>query len=89
MDAGGGMDVLGAFTGLASTGSTTSDSYIVLKYLESRDLLDRLQKDFDLRGNYSAENIDYLSRMEPDLLIEEVIDYWGGISKKSSIIGAA
>jgi capsular polysaccharide transport system permease protein len=79
MDAGGGMDVLGAFTGLASTGSTTSDSYIVLKYLESRDLLDRLQKDFDLRGSYGAENIDYLSRMEPDLLIEEVIDYWEGM----------
>lgn len=79
MDAGGGMDVLGAFTGLASTGSTTSDSYIVLKYLESRDLLDRLQKDFDLRGIYGAENIDYLSRMEPDLLIEEVIDYWEGM----------
>jgi len=79
MDAGGGMDVLGAFTGLASTGSTTSDSYIVLNYLESRDLLDRLQEDFDVRRFYGEEKIDYISRMGDDLMIEEVVEYWEGM----------
>ena len=79
MDAGGGMDIIGAFTGLASTGSTGSDSYIVLKYLESRDVLDQLQNDFDIRQSYGAENIDFLSRMDAELSIEGIVDYWDGM----------
>jgi len=76
MNAGGGMDIIGAFTGLASTGSTNSDSYIVLKYLKSRDVLDRLRDDFDVRQSYGAENIDFLSRMDAELSIEGLVDYW-------------
>jgi capsular polysaccharide transport system permease protein len=76
MDSGGSFDVVGVFTGLASSGSTTSDSYIVLEYLESRDLLDRLQQDFDFRGIYSNEQIDTLSRLDPALDIENVVGYW-------------
>lgn len=79
MGAGGGMDIIGAFTGLASTGSTNSDSYIVLKYLKSRDLLDQLRDDFDIRQSYGAENIDFLSRMDAELSIEELVDYWDGM----------
>jgi capsular polysaccharide transport system permease protein len=79
MDAGGGMDIIGAFTGLASTGSTSSDSYIVLKYLKSRDLLDQLRDDFDIRQSYGAENIDFLSRMDAELSIEGIVDYWDGM----------
>jgi capsular polysaccharide transport system permease protein len=77
--AGGGMDVIGAFTGLASSGSTSSDSYIVLEYLKSRDLLDQLQNDFDMRQSYSAEDIDFISRMDTDLTIEMVVEYWDGM----------
>lgn len=76
MDSGGSIDMLGAFTGLASTGSTTSDSYIVLKYLESRDLLDQLQQDFDFRAAYSNKKIDILSRLDSTLDIEKVVEYW-------------
>ena len=76
MEAGGSIDMLGAFTGLASTGSTTSDSYIVLKYLDSRDLLDQLQQDFDFRTAYSHKQIDSLTRLDPTLDIEHVLEYW-------------
>lgn len=77
--AGGGLDMLGAFTGLASSGSTTSDSYIVLKYLKSRDLIERLQADIDLRTLYETPLADPLSRLSTDVTIEEVVDYWSGI----------
>lgn len=78
VNAGGGLDVLGAFTGLASSGSTTSDSYIVLKYLKSRDLVERLQEDTDLRALYETPLADPLSRLAADLSIEEVVNYWSG-----------
>lgn len=80
---GGGMDVIGSFTGLAGTGSTTSDSYIVLKYLKSRDLLDRLQQDFDFRAAFSGDNVDRLSRLDPTADIEKAVDYWDGMIQTS------
>lgn len=80
LDTGGGSDLFGAFTGLVSTGSTTSDSYIILKYLQTRDLVERLQMDFDFFGAYSSPNIDYLSRLDPEEEIEEIVEYWQGVT---------
>ncbi|WP_068089333.1 hypothetical protein [Polycladidibacter stylochi] len=71
-----GLDGLGAITGLASSGSTRSDSYIVLEYLKSRELVEKLDQQLDLRSAYSQQDIDSLSRMDPDATIEEFADYW-------------
>jgi capsular polysaccharide transport system permease protein len=76
MKTGGGTDLLGSFTGLAGTGSTTSDAYIVLKYLESRDLIDRLRADVDFEAIYGGKEIDPLSRVRPNLDAEMLLDYW-------------
>ena len=71
-----GIDGLATLTGLASTGSTTADSYIVLKYLESRSLLEKLDRELSLREVYSDPDIDFLSRMDADIAIEDFVDYW-------------
>jgi len=71
-----GIDSLGALTGLASTGSTTSDSYIVLHYLDSRELVEALDAELDLRGVYSSPDVDPLSRLAPEATAEEFLDYW-------------
>ena len=76
MDGGAGADLLGSFTGLASNGSTTSDSYILLKYLESRDIVENLQEDFPFRQSYGTGDADFLARLAPDLEIEQVVEYW-------------
>ncbi len=76
VDSGSGLDSIGALTGLASTGSTTSDSYIILRYLASRDLIDQISEEFDLRGAFSAPEVDYISRLAPDSTVEEFVDYW-------------
>lgn len=77
MDSGVGSDILGAVTGLASTGSTTSDSYILLKYLKSRDIVERLQTDFPFKEHYSgSDKADFLSRLDADADIEHVVEYW-------------
>lgn len=79
VNAGSGMDLVGAFTGLASTGSTTSDSYIVLEALESRDLVETLQAEFDLAGRYGDAAADRLARLPAETSIEGLVDYWSGV----------
>ena len=76
VDTSAGIDGIGAITGLASSGSTTSDSYIVLSYLVSRELVEAVDAELDLRGAYAATDVDPLSRLEPDANAEEFVNYW-------------
>lgn len=76
VDTSAGIDGIGAITGLASSGSTTSDSYIVLSYLASRELVEALDAELDLRGAYAATDVDPLSRLVPDANAEEFVNYW-------------
>lgn len=76
MSGGGGLDGIGALTGLVGSGSTASDSYIVMKYLESRDLVEELEATLPLRAAFSDPGIDILSRAPADAPIEDFVDYW-------------
>ncbi len=78
-----GLDTIGALTGLASSGSTTSDSYIVLEYLESQDLIQALDRRVDLRTVFSQDEIDPLSRLRSEASQEEFLDYWTRMIKTS------
>lgn len=76
IDTSAGIDGIGALTGLASSGSTTSDSYIVLSYLASRELVEAVDKELDLRAAYASPDVDALSRLAPDANIEDFLKYW-------------
>ncbi|WEX10246.1 lipopolysaccharide biosynthesis protein [Chelativorans sp. AA-79] len=76
MDSSMGTDFLGAFTGLANVGSTASDSYILLEFLESRDLVEKLERAFPLQAAYSGPVADFLYRLDPELDIEHRVEYW-------------
>jgi len=76
IDTNAGIDGIGALTGLASTGSTTSDSYIVLSYLASRELLEAVDQQLDLRSVYSSKEVDLLSRLSKDAPVEDFLAYW-------------
>ncbi|MCA0930419.1 hypothetical protein [Ruegeria profundi] len=76
IDTSAGIDGIGALTGLASSGSTTSDSYIVLSYLASRELLEAVDQQLDLRGAYSSNEIDFFARLAPNATVEEFLRYW-------------
>lgn len=73
---GGSTDLLGMVTGLPSTSSTTTDSYIIMQFIHSRELLDILQKRIDLRKIYSSDKADWISRFDPNETIEEFAEYW-------------
>ena len=76
MEASIGGDLLGSFTGLASNGSTNSDSYIILNFLESRDLVEKIEDRLPFRDIYGSPRADFLTRLEPDQDIEHVVKYW-------------
>ena len=76
MSAQSGTDLLGSVTGLVGSGSSTSDSYIVVKFLESRDLLQSLIEETDFLQIYGNNAIDAISRIPEDLLIEERLKSW-------------
>jgi capsular polysaccharide transport system permease protein len=76
MSAQSGSDLLGSVTGLVGSGSSTSDSYIVIKFLESRDLLESLINETDFLQIYGNNTIDAISRIPEDLLIEERLKSW-------------
>jgi capsular polysaccharide transport system permease protein len=70
------VDILGSFTGMASSGSTTSDSYIIRRYLESPDLLRELDNKLALQEHYSQPQIDIVSRFWSGQPFEYFVDYW-------------
>lgn len=76
IDTNSGVDGIGALTGMASTGSTTSDSYIVLSYLGSRALLEAVDEQLGLRHAFSVPDVDFLSRLAPEATAEDFVRYW-------------
>ena len=72
----GTADILGLVTGTTSGGSTTSDSYILMDYLNSRPMIEQLNKLINLRQIYGSDAADYFSSLKSDVPIEEVLDYW-------------
>ncbi|MEM8837424.1 MAG: lipopolysaccharide biosynthesis protein [Pseudomonadota bacterium] len=71
-----GGDFLGALTGVSTAGSTTTDSYIIMEYLTSRQLVEQLMKDADFLNAYSRDDIDFLYRLDPEMPIEDIVNYW-------------
>ncbi len=69
-------DPLGALTGLPGSVSSTRDALIVKDFIESREVIERTKKHFDLNALYAREDKDYLSRLEKNSSIEDIVEYW-------------
>lgn len=73
---GGGSDVLDSITGSVSSGSTKSDSYIIRNFITSPDLVRLIDEEFDLKGLFSRDDIDFWQRLQSDATFEEKVRYW-------------
>jgi capsular polysaccharide transport system permease protein len=62
-------DFLGIVSSVSSTTSTTTDSYIIVDFIESRDLIDRLNARLDIVGIYSHPDADILTRLDPNKIL--------------------
>lgn len=68
-------DLLTMFTGVSSSGSTTSDSYMIVDFVESRGLVTALEERLDLRAIYDTDQADFLTRLPADSTTEDLADY--------------
>jgi capsular polysaccharide transport system permease protein len=68
-------DVLGLVTGMPAA-TVVSDSYIVTDFVGSREMVDELERRLPLRDIYSGPLADFLTRLDPEVTIEELVDYW-------------
>jgi len=76
MEGGTTLDLFGTLTGIPGNSSTLSDSYVVLAFLESRELVTRLDSQFDLRRIFSVAEADPVFRLKPGATVEDLVDYW-------------
>lgn len=72
MPSGSILDVIGGVGG--STEAT--DSHVVASYIQSRDLLNKLQAQINLKSKYAIAEADYFSRLDADATAEEFLDYY-------------
>ena len=68
-------DIFGAFTGMTGSGSTKTDSYIIVDFLSSRELVEELEKKIDLRSIYGRNTIDWFSRFDATDSREKLAEY--------------
>ncbi len=73
------IDGLTILSGITGSQPNSSDSYIVAKFVESRDLVDKIDKDLDLRKIYSRSEADFLSSVDDEAPIEDLVEYWRGM----------
>ncbi len=76
IEQGGGADLLGGLTGMASAGSTSSDSYMVMEFLESRAMVERVEARKTFTEMFSRSDVDPIFRMSRASGIEDKVAYW-------------
>ena len=72
----GAVDAIGALTGLAGNVSSTRDALIIKDFIHSREVIERTRDDFNLKELYAKQDKDWLSRLQQDSSIEDIIEYW-------------
>jgi capsular polysaccharide transport system permease protein len=69
-------DLLGVFSGIPAAGSTVTDSYILIDFMQSREMLDKLEGKIGIGHIYSRPEADYLSRFDTTSSSEDFLKYW-------------
>lgn len=70
------IDPLGALTGLSGPVSSTRDALIIKDFIESREAIEQIKGEIDIKALYAREDKDWLSRLEQDSSIEDTVEYW-------------
>ena len=62
--------------GAAAQLSLAQDTLVITGFIKSRSMVDRLDKDLNLREIYSRDGIDFLSSVSSSASIEKLVSYW-------------
>jgi len=78
-EAGTPMDLLGGITGVSS--GSSSDTDILYEFIQSQNLVSRVDSLIDLRALYSKPGYDPVFAFDPSGSIEDLVAYWGRMVK--------
>ncbi len=70
------FDPLGALTGLAGPVPSTRDALIIKDFIESRQVIEEIKHQVDIKKLYARSDKDWLSRLPEDASIEDIVEYW-------------
>jgi capsular polysaccharide transport system permease protein len=76
------MDGLGSVTGVPPI-LIIQDTQVVTNYIQSRPMVEALERTVGLRNIYSSPSIDWWARFRKTKPIEKFIDYWGKMNSAS------
>ncbi len=87
------LDSLSGVAGLAAS-QQNLDSQIIVNYIPSRGMVDKLDQELDLRRIYSRDDVDWFSRFNPTRSVEYLEKYWdsrvnASIDVQSSVINVS
>lgn len=71
---GSAVEILGGITDLGR--SSSSDTDILYEYLQSQEVVSRIDAELDLRSIYSWPENDPIFTFAPEGSIEDLVDYW-------------
>ncbi|GHA48322.1 hypothetical protein GCM10008927_11730 [Amylibacter ulvae] len=74
-----GLDILGGVASLGSSG--TSDTDILFEYIQSQELVAKINTSLDLKALYSKPDNDPVFSFDPSDPIEELVRYWSRMVK--------
>lgn len=73
------LDFLGGITGVSS--GSSSDTDILYEYIQSQNLVERVDDLVDLRALFSKPDYDPVFAFDNNGAIEDLVDYWGRMVK--------
>ena len=76
---GASIDGLTILSGMTGSAPNASDSYVVINFAQSRDLVGKIDKDLDLRKLYSRPEADFFAAVDPEAPVEDLVEYWNGM----------
>jgi capsular polysaccharide transport system permease protein len=71
-------DPLSLFAGNAGGSPAALESQVLVQYINSRAIVDRIDRSLDLRRMFSPSDADWWARLPPSAPIEEIVRYWHG-----------
>ncbi|MBT8410248.1 MAG: sugar transporter, partial [Octadecabacter sp.] len=82
-EGGAATDFLGGLSQLAG-GATNTDADILFEFIESQEIVDRINEDLDLASHYSAHyEQDPIFSLNLDASIEDLVSHWRNIVRVS------
>lgn len=73
-ETGSAFELLGGLSSIS--GSSSSDTDILYKFIQSQELVEAVDKSLDLHTMYSKPDNDPYFSLDPNATIEDLVDYW-------------